>query len=176
MKEKRTYKSFNPIAGIFLILIGILSISACGIYSFTGADYTNLDTAVIKNFPNQSSFINPSLSQVFTDKLKEKVSTQTNIDIVNASGDVQFEGAITGYELRSVAAAGNDQAARNRLTITVKVEYINNVDPEKSFTSSFKNFEEFDKSLNLSDFEDQFVENIVNDLVDDIFNKALVNW
>jgi len=150
--------------------------SSCGIYSFTGADYADLNTAVVKNFPNQSSFINPNLSQIFTDKMKEKVSTQTNIDIVNVSGDIQFDGAITGYELRSVAAGGNDQAARNRLTITVKVDYVNTVNPDKSFSSSFNNFEEFDKSLNLSDYEDQFVENIVNDLVDDIFNKALVNW
>lgn len=159
-----------------ILCICLFAYTGCGIYSFTGADYANLNTAVIKTFPNQASFINPTLSQEFTDKLKEKVSTQTNIDIVTSSGDVQFEGAITGYELRSVAAGGNDQAARNRLTITIKVEYINNVDPDKSFSTSFNNFEEFDKSLNLSDFEDEFVENIVNDLVDDIFNKAMVNW
>jgi len=79
-------------------------VSSCGIYSFTGADYASLDTAVIKTFPNQASFVNPNLSQLLTDKLKEKVSTQTNIDVVTSSGDVQFEGAITGYELRSVAA------------------------------------------------------------------------
>ena len=67
-------------------------------------------------------------------------------------------------------------AALNRLTISVQVRYINALEPDKDFETSFTRFEDYPSTQDLSQVKDNLIPSINEALVDDIFNKAVVNW
>lgn len=160
-----------------LLLMLFQFLSGCGIYSFSGASVSaDIKTISIAYFPNQASFVQPSLSQVFTEKLKEKFVTQTSLTQVTSGGDLQFEGFITDYQSQPTAIQGNEQAALNRLTISVKVKFVNLKDEKQNFESSFSRFADYDARQSLAVVETQLIGEISTQLVDDIFNKAMINW
>ena len=152
-------------------------INGCGVYSFTGASVSpDIKSVSIAYFPNRASILQPSLSQVFTEKMKDKFVSQTNLTLVKSSGDLQFDGSITDYNTAPTAITGAEEAALNRLTITVSVKFVNTKDEKQSFETTFSRFAEYDSRKNLSEVEQALIEEICNQLVDDIFNKAVINW
>jgi len=162
----------------FCLLSTILCLaSSCGFYSFGPGG--NLDpgvkTVTISYFPNKARTVAPILSQVFTEMMQDKFQNETGLDLVKEEGDMEFTGAITEYRVTPVAASGDDAANLNRLTIGVRAEYINRV-TEEEWTQTFSRFEDFEQSQNLKDVEDELIVVISQQLVDDIFNKTLLNW
>ncbi|MBL0343401.1 MAG: LptE family protein [Bacteroidetes bacterium] len=159
------------------VILFISFFYGCGVYSFTGASISpDVKTVSIANFPNQASLVQPSLSQIFTEKMKDKFVSQTNLIQTKSGGDLQFEGAITDYVSQPTAIQGNEQAALNRLTITVKVKFANVKDEKQNFETTFSRFSDYDSRKNLSAIEQELINEICNQLVDDIFNKAVINW
>jgi len=161
-----------------MLAAGILIMNGCKIsYSFTGASISpEVKTISIQYFQNRANLVQPGLSQYITDALIDKCKAQTNLSVVNGIGDVNFEGEITGYNTRPSTVAADARAATNRFTITVKVKFTNAVDPDFSYDQSFSRYEDYESSLDLSDVEDELSSKIVGFLVEDIFNKAFVNW
>jgi len=161
---------------IVLIFGGILP--ACKMsYSFTGANLSPLvKTYSVYYFPNRAKLISPTLSQVFTEDLREKLQRQTSLNELSENGDIEFEGQITGYEIRPMSIQKEDLAAQNRLTITLKLKYTNSKVPSESFERNFTAYEDFDSSLSISDVEDELNSQIVEKLIDDIFNATIANW
>jgi len=165
----------------FLVVIFFLVASltpSCKInYSFTGANLSpDIKTFTVYYFPNRARLVNPTLSQSFTEELRSKLQRQTSLNEVQDNGDLQFEGQITGYEVRPMSIQKGDLAAQNRLTITVKLKYTNNKDPEQNFEQSFSAFEDFDSTSSLSNIEDSLVPEIIKKLTEDIFNATIANW
>ncbi|MBU0488724.1 MAG: hypothetical protein KKA07_01330 [Bacteroidetes bacterium] len=164
---------------LYIIIIGVCSLflGACHIYSFTGASIPpEAKTVSVKYFPNQASIVKPTLSQSFTEKLRDKITSQTSLILVERAGDLQFEGRIVDYSVAPTAIQSNETAALNRLTITVEVKYENKFDEKQNFDTRFARYADYESSQSLSAVEDQLLEQINEALVDDIFNKALVNW
>ncbi len=164
-----------------LILVFGISVmtmmQGCGSYSFTGASIPpQARTISVSHFPNDAQLIQPMLSQRFTDELQDKFLRQTNLRLVDGVGDLHFEGSITGYSTQPVAITGDDRAALNRLTITVRVSFFNEYNTEADFQRSFSRYFDYDSNLSLSQIEDEAIELIVKELVEDIFNQAVVNW
>ena len=159
------------------MLLPVTLASACGVYSFTGASISpEIKTVSIAYFPNRAPIVQPSLSQIFTEKMKDKFVSQTNLTLVNSYGDLQFEGQITDYVTQPTAIQGNEQAALNRLTITIKVKFVNTKDEKQSFESSFSRFTDYNSTENLTAIESRLINEVSDQLVDDIFNKAVINW
>ena len=152
--------------------------SSCKIsYSFTGANISPaVKTFSVYYFTNRSKLINPTLSQSYTEALREKIQRQTSLDEVQENGDLVYEGYIDGYEVRPMAIQAEDLAAQNRLTITVVLKYTNNVEPEQNVEQTFRAFEDFDANLSLADIEDSLVPEIIEKLNEDIFNATIANW
>lgn len=152
--------------------------SACKLsVSLTGGTIdARAKTVAITNFPNNASLVNPTLSQSFTTALKDKIQGQTPLTIVSRNGDYSIEGEITGYTVSPVAIQGNETAAMNRLTITVRVRFVNSFDETQNFDQSFSRYADYSSSQNLSSVESNLVNAINEALTDDIFNKAFVNW
>ena len=167
-----SYHYILILAGYFLFLTG------CKIsYSFTGASISpDVKTISIQYFQNRASLVQPGLSQNLTDALIDKCKAQTNLGFVNGIGDVNFEGEITDYNTRPLTVSADAQAATNRFTITVKVKFTNAIDPALSYEQSFSRYEDYDSALSLGDVEDSLSKKIIELLVEDIFNKAFVNW
>jgi len=108
--------------------------------------------------------------------MRNAFASQTSLNLVDYDGDLDIRGEITGYTMQPTAITGNDQAAMNRLTITIKVKFTNTKDPEANFEQSFSRYKEFSAQVNFSGIENSLCEEIVNELIDDVFNKSVVNW
>lgn len=161
-----------------IISIFIISIfSSCGFYSFTGASISpEVKTFSVNYFPNKSNSINPALSSVFTEMLKEHFSTQTNLNETEEIGDLSFNGEITTYAIKPIAIKANETARQNRLTIKIKVNFVNKFDEKLNFISTFSRYKDYPVEENFSSVEEIYMEEICNELVEDIFNRAVVNW
>lgn len=155
----------------------VTGLPGCGVYSFTGASIPPEAKSIsIEYFVNNATLVEPTLSQMITDGLRDRFLSQTSLSLVNESGDLQITGIITDYSTRPTAIQGNETAALNRLSISVKVTFINTIDPTKDFESSFTRFEEYPSSQDINAVKDQLIPSINEALIDDIFNKSVVNW
>ena len=159
----------------FLIFLFLLN--GCGVYSFTGANISaDTKTISIQSFPNNAPLRQPTLSQVLTQSLRDRFSSQTNLMQVSSNGDLSLEGEITGYSVSPTAIQANQTAAQNRLTITVKVKFVNTKDDKQSFETGFSRYVDYDSQKNLQAVEGDLIKTLSDQLVEDIFNKAVVNW
>ncbi len=163
---------------LFAVLSLLIFLQGCKVnYSFTGASIPpNVKTININYFPNNASLVAPSLSQKLTDELSDRFTSQTDLTLVNKGGDLILEGYIKDYRTNPVSIQGNDQAALNRLTITIFVKYTNTFDDTKSFETTFSKYEDYSSSQNLTAVQDGLIDAIVEMLVTDVFNKAVINW
>ena len=169
----RSLKTYN----LLMILILSLFLSSCGIYSFSGASIpAEAKTVSVQYFPNNAQLVNPLLSNTITNALNDMFVNQTTLQSVAQNGDLALEGEITGYSTSPIAITGNQTAAMNRLTITVNVRFTNKYDESKNFEQSFSQYQDYPSGQDLNAVQDVLVEQIVEDLCQDIFNKAVVNW
>lgn len=162
----------------FLATFCLLMSTSCGVkYSFTGGSIPEgMKTVNILYFENIAALVYPTLSQNFTEALKERIRNQSRLSQVNQDGDATFEGFITDYTISPAAVeAGTDRAAMNRLTITIKVSYHNKINPKDDFEQSFTRFKEFAGNLQSSQ-EETLGKEIIQMLTEDIYNKAFANW
>lgn len=164
-----------------LLLAGLTALAGIGCsvsYSFSGAsvDYTKSKTVSVGYFNNMAAMVSPILSPTFTDELKNKLASQTRLQLVAEDGDLSFSGEITGYSSDPVAISGDEYAMMNRLTITVRVKFVNKAEPRFSFEKTFSNYEDYNTNQLLTQVEGTLIPQIVEKLVDDIFNEALSNW
>lgn len=162
----------------WIIWVAMGLITGCSVkYSFTGASIPpDATTFSVQYFPNRAPLVNPTLSQDFTEALKDKFISQTSLKLIGDGGDLQFEGEITTYETRPMAIRGDDQTALTRFTVGVKVKFINLLDPDKDFETNFSHYEDYNSELSLDEVEAELVELIMEKLIEDIFNRAVVNW
>ena len=156
----------------------LILFSSCKIhYSFTGGSVPpEAKTVSVQYFQNNASLAPPTLSQSFTEALRDKLSSQTRLALVNKGGDLSFEGSVSNYTTGPIAIQSTDQAALNRLTITVNVKYTCMFDEKKNFEQSFSRYADYTSDQNLASIEDQLAREINEQLVQDIFNRALNDW
>jgi len=167
------------ITGAILLIALLLSTqTGCRVsYSFTGASISaNVKTVSIPNFPNNAPLVVPTLSRTITNALRDYFTSQTNLTLVDRSGDLTIDGTITGYVVQPVAIQGNETAAMNRLTITVNVKFSNKTDEKQNWESTFSRYLDYTSTISLSSVQDGLIDGITDQLIQDIFNKAVVNW
>jgi hypothetical protein len=160
------------------LMILVFSHTGCKVsYSFTGASISpNIKTVSIPYFPNNAPLVVPTLSRTITESLRDYFTSQTDLILVDRNSDLLLEGIITGYAVQPVAIQGDETAALNRLTITVSVTFTNRLEEKQNFESSFSRYLDYDRSLDLTLIQDGLVQGITDQLIQDIFNKAVVNW
>ncbi len=152
-------------------------ILSCGIYKFNGGSTGDSKTIQVDFFPNQAPLIEPQLSQRFTQDMQDLFLRQTNLDLVNTGGDLRFEGEITGYRVNPMSATSQQTAAQNRLTITVNVRFYNRLKEEDDFEKQFSFYSDFDANAQLiGGVLDAALDEILERIIQDIFNASLGNW
>lgn len=158
----------------FLVLVTLTSCKTK--ISLSGATIPpEAKTISVGFFQNNTSLGAPSLSQRFTEKLRDVVSQQTNLTLIKQNGDLQFEGYIAEYNVSPIAISA-DVASQNRMTITVNVKYTNKFEPSKNFEQNFTRFQDVSSDKNISSIEPELVQEIYRQLTEDIFNRAFNNW
>lgn len=146
-------------------------------YSMTGASISpEVKTINVKFFTKTAALGPPSMGQTFTELLKQKFINETSLSVISTAADLTFEGTISSYSVAPQAIQSNETAARNRLTVTVNVKFTNLKDEKQNFETTFTRFADFPSSSVLNSVEDQLISEINSQLIDDIFNKAVINW
>lgn len=163
----------------FLILAALtLSVCSCGIYSFSGASIQpDINTITIGYFEYRAMKVNPSLSNELTEAIRTRFRRMTRLEQVDTDGDLEITGEVTGYTVAASAVAAGDVASKNRLTITVKVSFTNRKYPEDNFEDkNFSGYADYDSTLSLDAVEAGLTTEIVDKLVEDIFNATVAQW
>ena len=156
----------------FLLLCLVLG--SCKL-SLSGGNYGEAKSISIAFFPNNAALVQPTLSQSFTEDLRNFFQTQSPLALISKGGDLHIEGAITDYRVSPVGVS-NQAASSNRLTIIVNVKFTNSKDSTKDFDTSFSRFVDFPSTQNIASIEQELVSQVNQQLIQDIFNKALINW
>ncbi|UCH15571.1 MAG: LptE family protein [Bacteroidales bacterium] len=172
-----------------IIIINLILFTSCTFrlgplsfgYSTKGATTTGLETVSVQYIENRvlennGGIVQPSFSQEFTDALKDYIQSNTNLILINGLGDADFEGEIVTYDHNPVSITADDIAAQNRYTITIKIRFTNSVNSEMDFESSFSRYEDYSSDMTFEDAQDNYTKDIVDLLIEDIFNRAFVNW
>lgn len=163
----------------FLVLAALtLTVCSCGIYSFSGTSIQpDVNTITIGYFEYRALKVNPSLSNDLTEAIRTRFRRMTRLEQVDTDGDLEITGEVTGYTVAASAVAAGDVASKNRLTITVKVNFTNRKYPEDNFEDkNFSGYADYDSTLSLDAVEAGLTTEIVDKLVEDIFNATVAQW
>ncbi len=168
----------NGFLFLLVISVPVLQVGCKITYGFNPASNTDYigKPFTVEQFQNVSSLAPPTLSQSFTEKVRDVFQRQSRMRLVDKKGELKLEGSITGYSIKPVAITSTEQAANNRLTITVKVKCTNKIAANADFEQTFSRFADFDSSQELSNVEETLIEEINDQLAQDIFNRSLGNW
>ncbi len=162
----------------FILIMTLLPMffTACGVYSFTGASIEG-KTINIRVLENRAQNVVPTLSPALTDKIRSRILSQTGLAPQNSDEtDYDISGSITMYQVTVSGLQNTQQASQNRLTISIQIEFKNRLNEKAGFSQAFTRFADFPASQTLQAAEARLIEEIGNQLADDIFNKAFVNW
>ncbi len=158
-----------------LILFCVLTFQNCGIYSFTGANVEG-KTVNISFIENRAPIVQTTLSPTLTEKIRGKILNQTSLNQLNkGKADYEISGEVTNYDINATAIS-NDAASTNRLTITVSIDFVNNLNNKASFKKNYTKFADYNTAQSLQAVERNLIESICNDIADAVFNDAFVNW
>ncbi len=160
----------------YSVLLALI-ISSCGVYTFSGSSISSeVKTVNIQFFENKTSLSPSNLSNNFTEALKDKLSSETNLSPVSTDGDLTYTGYISNYDIKPIAIQADETAAKNRLTISVKVTFTNKLQEEYNFDKTFSRYADYDSGEDLKSIEDRLNEEITEQLIDNIFNESISNW
>lgn len=163
-----------------ILVMGVLVTLCPSCYTLKSAAIPpDLKTINISFFENNAPLVVPTLSQSFTESLKDRVRSTTRLSIVTGEGDASMSGAIVEYRYAPISIpATNPNVAPianvSALSITVHVKFVYDADKKLSFEQNFT------KSINytgdLSSKEQGLIQDINRQLIDEIFNTAFNNW
>lgn len=160
-----------------LVLALFFLCNGCKIYNFSGANIPpDVKTVSVENFVNESGLGPARLAQIFSEKLRDYMQTNSTLRGVKNNGDLQFEGSIVGFVVGPAAPTGTEISALNRLTIRLKVKFTNTKTEAQSFEKEFSFFADYNQTESLASVENRLVDEISTQIVFDIFNAALSNW
>lgn len=153
-------------------------LSGCVSYKFNGSaiNYDVYKTINISDFPIRAALVYPPLQQTFENELLNTVTRQTRLQEIDGPADIEMSGEITGYSLSPQSVGTDAYATETRLTITVRVKYVDHRNPSNNIDQSFSAYRQFSSSLMLTDVQDDLCQQISDELVDLIFNATLGNW
>ncbi len=173
-----TLKKIISAAGIVCGLASAaLLVHSCGIYSFSGTSIQpDVKTITITTFEYKALRVNPTLSNDISEALRDKFQKLTRLEQVDYDGDLLLEGEITGYDVKSIAVTADEVASQNRLTVTVKIYFTNQKYPEDNVEQSFSAYSDYDSSSSLDAVESELCEEIIETIVEDIFNATVAQW
>ena len=160
------------------IALAMLLVSSCGIYSFSGTSIQpDVNTITINYFEYKAPKVNPSLSNDITEAIKTQFRKMTRLEQVEMDGDLEITSEVTGYDVRASAITSGDVAAMNRLTVTVKCDFTNRLHPEDDFSGkSFSAYADYESTNSLDAVESSLCAEIIDKIIEDIFNATVAQW
>ena len=144
----------------------------------TGGQFGDAKTFSVEYFKPQTGLATPIYAQQFSEALKDYLLAQSPLKLRETEGDLQFSGYISEYTITPASATGGstESASMNRMSISVKVKYKNQLDDEFNFEKSFTKYADFEAEKDLTSVEQQLWQTINDQLVVEIYNASVGNW
>jgi hypothetical protein len=159
-----------------LIAIYWIGLISCK-YSLSGVSVPiGVITISIEQLSNNAPIVSPLFATRLSDGIRNIFQSQTNLTIVRSQGDFQLSGQITNYSIQPITIQGNEQAAQNRLSVTIEIEFQYTKKPELNWKQQFSAFDDFPAATPLPQVESRLQEIIIERLSQDVFNRTLANW
>jgi hypothetical protein len=172
----------NKFLILYLLLLSFLFFGQGCHYSMSGAS-TNAKTIQVEEFFNNTDLGPANLGQVFTNRLKDYYQQNSNLSVVKENGELLIEGMIATYAISQVAPVSGgganvaDVAALTRLTIGVKVNYVDSLEPKNNFKDKlFSFYADFPNTQDLNTVRESLEKKILDQIFIDIFNATIANW
>ena len=165
--------------GLILCLLSLVLPTACSVhYGFNGSsiDYEKTKTITIADFPIRSSYVWGPMAGIFNNQLKDEFASHTKLQQVKRNGDMVIEGEITQYQQRNKSVTSEGHSAQTELSMTVNVRFTNNVNHSEDFERQFSAQSTYETTQSLNSVQEELVTQMVEDIVDQIFNATVANW
>lgn len=155
-------------------------VTACSIsYKFNGAsiNYDIVKTISFANFPNRSAaFVWGPMESMFNTELQDRYMRQTKLKQVRSGGDLELSGEITNYDAYNKGVGSDGYSTMAELKMTVNVRFTNNSNHTEDFEQQYSASQEYNSSSSLSSVQEELVTQMIEDIVDQIFNDTVANW
>ena len=146
-------------------------------YSLSGASISpDVKTFSVSYIANHAANKQATLSDVFTEGLKDKFRSDAGLSLVSSGADLQFSGNITDYTTSYQGVTASQLAAQTRLTIAVKIKFVNKNDEKQNYEKRFSAYRDFDATESLSNVEDALIAEISEEIIESIFMESVANW
>ncbi len=162
------------VVAMMIILVGCKI--SLGLAPISSINYDKVKTISIQYFQNRAEYVYAPLATEFNDKLKNMFIQQTRLETVKNNGDLQLSGDIIGYSQMNEAVDASGYASKVKLTLTVKVKYVNKTNEKENFEQQFSASQTYDATQLLTQVQDQLITVMVKDIVEQIFNATVANW
>lgn len=169
----------QAIGALTLVLGLLVGLSGCSIsYGFKGGsiDYTRIRSITIADVANRAAVIYPTLAPTLSERLRDFYTSRTRLEQVPRGGDLELECTVTGYDLATMSVSQDNFADRTSFTVVLQVKYVNNENPKESFDRSFKAHRDFDRHTPFTQVQDALLDEIMEDLIKQVYNATIENW
>ena len=147
---------------VSVLVLSLCFLAACTVsYKFNGSsiNYDKVKTISFENFPNRSAaFVWGPMESMFNTELQDRYMQQTRLKQVRQNGDLQLAGEITNYDAynKGVGSDGYSTMAELKMTVNASREY--------------------NSTQQLSAVQEELVNQMIDEIVEQIFNATVANW
>lgn len=168
----------KKMTGAALLLVALLLVGCTVSYKFTGAsiDYTKVKSISLETFQNRAAYQWGPMATMFNDALSDRFVQQTKLQQVARGGDLQLAGEITAYDQFNKSISADGYSSMVQLKMTVNVRFANNTNHDEDFERQFSATRDFDATQSLDSVQEDLVTQMIDEIVDAIFNAAVANW
>lgn len=155
--------------------------TGCKIYSLNdvGTIPDSIKTVRVNFIENRAPYVNPQLSPTLTDRLKQKIISQTRLTQTNNdNADYDVSGYISDYSVSTAGVTntnGRQQSSINRLTVSAHITLNNQLQNKKQEFDISRSFD-FGANQSLQSAEAGLLDEMIRNLTDEIFNRIFSNW
>ena len=175
MVLNKGFRVVGKLLSAFLLLVAV----GCTVsYKFTGAsiDYTKVRTISMAQFQNRAPYQWAPMASMLNEALNDAFVQKTKLQQVSRNGDLQLDGEITAYDQFNKSVSSDGYSSLVQLKLTVNVRFTNNTNHNEDFERSFSATRDFDASQSLDSVQEDLVAQMIEEIVDAIFNAAVANW
>lgn len=168
-------KNITFILGLLLAEV----LAACSVsYKFTGTsiDYTKTKSISLDKFPIRANYVWSPMESMFYNSLSDLYAQKTKLKVLKRDGDLQLSGEIVEYSQTNKSVGSDGYSAQVQLKIVVNVRFVNTQKHEDDFEQRFSATTEYDSSKQLAAVQEELVQEMIDDIIDQIFNATVSKW
>ena len=169
----------NTVYSLVVFMVSVLALVSCKVsYKLNGAsiDYNTIKTITIDAFTNRASYQWAPMAPMFNNSISDKYNSQTKLRQVKREGDLMLSGEISSYDQTNKSVSADGYSSMVQLRMSVKVKFTNNKKHEQDFDKSFSASREYDSSQQLSAVQEELVQQMIDDIIDQVFNATVASW